>query len=105
MSLIAAEGLAVDQGATRVLSGVDFHIDKGEIVAARLLWPGRLAAGQVEDAVLASRHQGSRRGTVRFSNGEDALVDRLPRAAQQKSCWTSIMGSRMRTTLHPGGRE
>ena len=32
MSLIAAEGLAVDQGATRVLSGVDFHIDKGEIV-------------------------------------------------------------------------
>ena len=58
-------------------------IDKGEIVAARLLWPGRLAAGQVEDAVLASRHQGSRRGTVRFSNGEDALVDRLPRAAQE----------------------
>lgn len=58
-------------------------IDKGEIVAARLVWPGRLAAGQVEDAVLASRHQGSRRGTVRFSNGEDALVDRLPRAAQE----------------------
>ena len=32
MTLIAAEGLSVDQGGSRVLSGVDFHIDRGEIV-------------------------------------------------------------------------
>ena len=54
-------------------------IENGDIAAARLAWPGRLAAGQVEDAVLAARHTGSSRGTVRFASGEEALVDRLPR--------------------------
>ena len=56
-------------------------IENGEIVAARLFWPGRLYAGQVEDATLAARHKGSARGTVRFASGEEALVDRLPRDA------------------------
>lgn len=56
-------------------------VDDGAIRAARLYWPGKLAAGQVEDAVLASRHKGSARGTVRFASGEEALVDRLPRDA------------------------
>lgn len=58
-------------------------VERGEIVAARLFWPGRLAAGQVEDALLASRHKGSKRGTVRFSSGEEALVDRLPPSAEE----------------------
>jgi hypothetical protein len=56
-------------------------LDDGEILATRLYWPGLLAAGQVEDAVLASRQKGSARGTVRFASGEEALVDRLPRYA------------------------
>ena len=55
----------------------------GGIVAARIDWPGRLAAGQVEDAVLSSREAGSPRGTARFASGEEALVDRLPRDAQE----------------------
>ena len=53
------------------------------IVAARIDWPGKLAAGQIEDAVLISRHAGSKRGTVRFASGEEALADRLPGDASE----------------------
>lgn len=55
----------------------------GRIVAARVEWPGELAVGHVEDAVLVARPAGSRRGTARFSNGAEALVDRLPPSASE----------------------
>lgn len=58
-------------------------IDGGEVVAAKLDWPGALAPGHVADAVLVSRRAGSSRGTVRFPDGEDALVDGLPRDARE----------------------
>lgn len=58
-------------------------LEDGEIAAARLHWPGALAAGQVEDAVLVSRASGASRGTARFASGEEALVDRLPPSASE----------------------
>jgi hypothetical protein len=56
---------------------------KGEVVAARIDWPGALAAGLIEDARLTLRMAGTRRGIARFANGQEALVDNLPRDASQ----------------------
>lgn len=53
------------------------------IAAARADWPGSLAPGQVEDAILAARAAGSPRGTLRFASEEEALVDGLPRDANE----------------------
>ncbi len=57
--------------------------DQDQVLAARLHWPGALTAGQIEDALLVSRVTGSARGTLRFASGEEALVDRLPKNAEQ----------------------
>ncbi len=51
----------------------------GEVAAARLHWPGRLTAGQVEDAVLVTRSP----GVVRFASGVEALARRIPKAATE----------------------
>jgi hypothetical protein len=59
------------------------RIAGGRIAEAKIEWPGKLSPGQVEDAVLVSRAAGSARGTARFESGEEALVDRLPRAASE----------------------
>lgn len=58
-------------------------VEGDRILAARLDWPGALTSGQVEDAQLIARAAGSTRGTARFANGEEALVDHLPPAASE----------------------
>ena len=65
--------------------------DGSDIAAARVDWPGALAPGQVEDAILVARSAGSRRGTLRFASGEEALVDQLPRDAQEGAPLRSIV--------------
>lgn len=52
-------------------------------MAGRIDWPGKLAPGQIEDAVLIARPAGSKRGTARFASGEEALVDGVPREASE----------------------
>ena len=58
-------------------------VEHGEVSAARLDWPGALAAGLVEDAVLVARGAESKRGTARFASGEQALVGGLSREASE----------------------
>ena len=58
-------------------------IDGDRIVAARVEWPGALAAGWVIDATLKSRTTGSARGTAIAATGEEVLVERLPRDASE----------------------
>jgi ribonuclease G len=58
-------------------------IEGALIVAARIELPNTLRAGLIEDAVLVARAAGSPRGTARFANGEEALVDRLPKDASE----------------------
>ncbi len=58
-------------------------VQDDRIIAAKLAWPGELAAGAVVEGVLASRASGSARGTVRLDSGEEVLVDRLPRSASE----------------------
>ena len=58
-------------------------LDGGEIVAARVEWPGSLAAGEIADATLIARTAGSKRGTARFPDGAEVLVDNLPRDAAE----------------------
>lgn len=67
------------------------RIENGEISAARLDWPGQIAAGLVEDAVLVSRSTGSSRGTLRFANGEEALVNGLPREASEGAAIRAVV--------------
>ena len=71
-------------------------IENDRAIAAQMRWPGQLAPGQREDAVLISRRTGSRRGTARFANGEEALVDRLaPDASEGAAIRLEITRSRM----------
>lgn len=58
-------------------------IEAGEVRAARIQRPGRLASGLIADAKLIARIAGARRGTLLFDNGEEALVDGLPVDARE----------------------
>lgn len=58
-------------------------VERGEVIAARVRWPGEIEAGAVLDAVLTSRAAGSRRGTAQLADGTEMLVDGLPQEASE----------------------
>jgi hypothetical protein len=65
-------------GETRALL-----VASGQVLAARLMWPGELAAGTRASGRLAIKHRGSRRGVVLLDDGTEVLVDHLPAAATE----------------------
>ena len=77
-------------------------LDNGEVVAARLRWPGELEAGLVARARLIMRRAGSPRGVVSFASGQHALVTRLPRDASEGA---QIMCEIVRPAMSETGRH
>ncbi|MGB3470750.1 MAG: ribonuclease [Erythrobacter sp.] len=60
-------------GETRALL-----IDRGKVLAAKVMWPGEMLAGEVHRAQLTSKTKGARRGTATLENDREILVDHLP---------------------------
>lgn len=60
-------------GETRALL-----IDGEHVRAARLVWPGEVAAGTRTDGKLMAKLKGTRRGVALLADGTEALVDHLP---------------------------
>lgn len=55
----------------------------GEILSARIEWGDPLRPGLIAPARLVKRHHDAKRGTVRFDDGTEALIDQLPRDATE----------------------
>lgn len=49
-----------------------------QVLAAKVLWPGELAAGTRVTARLTTKLKGTRRGVALLDDGTEALVDHLP---------------------------
>jgi ribonuclease G len=58
-------------------------VEKGEIHAARVQWDEGLLPGLVAEAQMVSLAAGGRRGTARFADSTEALVDQLPAGTSQ----------------------
>lgn len=54
-------------------------VEHGEILAARVAWGEPVRAGLVADARLTSKPAAARRGLARLGDGDEVLVDGLPR--------------------------
>ena len=72
MGWIVEEGI----GETRAL-----RIENGEAVAAKLRWPGEIAAGEIVTGKLIRKS--GRRGLAALGDGREVLVDRLPHEASE----------------------
>ena len=53
-------------------------VEHGEICAARVQWDEGLQPGLIAEAQMVALAPGGKRGTARFADGSEALVDQLP---------------------------
>lgn len=60
-------------GETRALL-----VEGERVLAAKLMWPGELAAGTRTTGTLTAKLKGTRRGVALLAGGGEALVDHLP---------------------------
>lgn len=60
-------------------------VEGGQVLAAKLRWPGDLVAGSTTRARLASKAAGAQRGTAVDEEGREILIDRIPAAASEGS--------------------
>jgi hypothetical protein len=58
-------------------------VERGQVRAARLCWPGELAAGTQTHGQLVAKLQGTRRGLAQLDDGREALVDHLPQGVSE----------------------
>ncbi|GIX18797.1 MAG: hypothetical protein KatS3mg120_0473 [Erythrobacter sp.] len=58
-------------------------VEGGQVRAARLSWPGELAAGTQTHGQLVAKLKGTRRGLTRLDDGREALVDHLPQGVSE----------------------
>jgi hypothetical protein len=65
-------------GETRALL-----VEGERVLAARLQWPGELAAGTRTTGKLSTKLKGTRRGVAVLDNGREVLVDHLPPTATE----------------------
>lgn len=65
-------------GETRALL-----VGSERVLAAKLLWPGELAAGTRTTAKLAAKLRDTRRGVALLADGTETLVDHLPASATE----------------------
>lgn len=60
-------------GETRALL-----VEGERVLAAKLIWPGEITAGERVTGKLTAKLKGTRRGVALLANGTEALVDHLP---------------------------
>lgn len=94
----SATGWLVEEGIAEHRA---MRLEGEDIVVARVEWPGQLAAGWIVDARLISRAVGSARGTALAENGEEVLVDRLPKETSEGARLRLVI---TRAALHGPGR-
>ncbi len=58
-------------------------VEHGQIIAARVQWDEGLLPGLVAEAQMVALAAGGKRGTARFADGSEALVDQLPAGTSQ----------------------
>lgn len=58
-------------------------IEGEQVLAAKVMWPGELAAGTLTTGKLTAKLKGTRRGVALLGDGHEALVDHLPGEATE----------------------